>query len=162
MAVGHRGLTVGPRDAHAPAVDDAASSGRPVLLTTLGVPFDERASVFAVDTVVEQGERLIVANVVHLEPLPCAQIMGHGNLEAPELTEALRRPAELAGSLGVEVERVRVKSFRPVEALLELVAERAPGLLVFGPDRGAISARRYRKAVRALCHEASCLVWLPE
>jgi hypothetical protein len=55
-----------------------------------------------------------------------------------------------------------VRSPRPVEALLELVAEREPGLLVFGPDRTRLSRRRYQKAVRAVRERAPCLVWTDE
>ena len=46
-----------------------------------------------------------------------------------------------------------------LDALLELVGERKPGLLVFGPDRSLLSRRRYRKAAAAV-REAPCLVWL--
>jgi hypothetical protein len=49
-----------------------------------------------------------------------------------------------------------------VTALLELAAEREPGLLVFGPDRALLKGRVYRKAVRALRERATCLVWTPD
>ena len=62
-----------------------------------------------------------------------------------EVEDALRAPAELAHSLAVEVERLRLCSPRPIEALLELVAERAPGLLVVGPDRERLKRRTYAK-----------------
>jgi hypothetical protein len=68
----------------------------------------------------------------------------------------------LARSLGIPVERLRVRSPRPVAALLELVAERRPGLLVLGPDRTKLRKRVYRKAARAVREHAACLVWLPE
>jgi nucleotide-binding universal stress UspA family protein len=138
-------------------------SGRPVLLATLGVPFDLKASAFAVDAAIETGEPLIVANVVELPPLGMSVAMGYDQLPyTPDEAEALRAPAELAHSLGAEVERLRVKSPRPIEALLQLVAERGPGLLVFGPDRARIRGRVYRKATRLLGERASCLVWLPD
>jgi hypothetical protein len=60
----------------------------------------------------------------------------------------------------VQVERLRVCSPHPIDALLEVVAERRPGLLVFGPDRSQLSRRRYRKAERAVRERASCLVWV--
>jgi hypothetical protein len=82
--------------------------------------------------------------------------------EAPEEADALRAPAELACSLGVRVERLRVKSPRPIAALIELVAERSPGLLVFGPDRRRMRGRAYRRAARAVRKNAGCLVWLPD
>lgn len=138
-------------------------AGRPVLLATLGVPFDPEASAFAVDAAIETGEPLIVANVVELLPLGMSVAMGYDQLPyAPDEAEALRAPAELAHSLGAEVERLRVRSPRPIEALLQLTAERAPGLLVFGPDRQRLKGRTYRKAAGALRRRAACLVWLAD
>ncbi len=138
-------------------------AGRPVLLATLGVPFDPQASAFAVDAAVESGEPLIVANVVELPPLGMSVVMGYDQLPySPEEAEALRAPAELAHSLGAEVERLRVRSPRPIEALVQLASERTPGLLVFGPDRGRIKRRTYRKAAGALRRRATCLVWLAD
>ena len=60
----------------------------------------------------------------------------------------------------VSVERLRIRSPRPVEALLQVVAERRPGVLVFGPDQARLRARTYRKAAKAIRARASCLVWL--
>jgi nucleotide-binding universal stress UspA family protein len=132
-----------------------------VLLATLGVPFDPAASTFAVDAAVESGEPLLVVNVVELPPLGMSVAMGYDQLpDSPEQEEALRAPAALAASLGVPVERLRVKSPRPVEALVQVAAERAPGLLVFGPDRDRLKPRAYRKAARAVRERAACLVWL--
>ncbi len=134
------------------------------MLATLGVPFDRAAVAFAVDAAVESGQDLIVANVTLLEPLPLSMMLGYDCLEdfTPELSAAVRWPADLARSLGVHVERLRVRSPRPVSALIEVVAERLPGLLVFGPDRTRLPARRYRKAAQAIGARAPCLVWLPE
>jgi hypothetical protein len=135
---------------------------RPVLLATLGVPFEPAACEFAVDTAVELGEPLIVAVVVELPPLAMSVNLGYDQLDdSPAEAEAFRAPAALASSLGVRVERLRVKSPRPLEALLELTAERAPSVLVFGPDRTKLRRRRYRKAERAIRERAACLVWLP-
>ncbi len=134
-----------------------------MLLATLAVPFDPAASAFAVDAAVESGDPLIVVNVVELPPLGMSVAMGYDQLpEPPEDARALRAPAELARSLGVAVERLRVKSPRPIEALIEVVAERAPALLVFGPDRARLRRRTYRKAARAVRERAACLVWLPD
>jgi nucleotide-binding universal stress UspA family protein len=134
---------------------------RPVLLATLGVPFDPAASEFAVDAAVESGEPLLVVNVVELPPLGMSVAMGYDQIpDTGSDAEDLRAPAQLAFSLGVTVERLRVKSPRPITALLELVAERDPGLLVFGPDRSRLKPRVYRKAARAVRERAACLVWL--
>jgi hypothetical protein len=139
------------------------AAGRPVLLATLGVPLNEEASVFAVDTAVESGQRLVVANVTALEPLRMSITLGYDCLPelTPEVSASLRRSAELARSLGVHVERLRVRSPRPLQALLELVADVRPGLFVFGPDRRALRERRYRKALEAVRDRITCLVWVP-
>lgn len=132
------------------------------MLATLGVPLDPNASAFAVDSAVETGRGLIVVNVTRLEPLRLSIVMGYDALPelTPEVSASLRRYAELARSLGVEVERLRIRSPRPIEALLEVVHERRPGMVVFGPDRSAIRPRRYGKAVDALRERSECLVWV--
>jgi len=133
------------------------------MLATLGVPYDPTAATVAVDAAVESGQPLILINLVELLPLAMSVRMGYDQLEdTPELADSLRAPAVLASSLGVQVERLRVRSPRPVVALLELVAERRPGLLVLGPDRRKLPRRVYRKAVRAVREQAPCLVWLPD
>jgi nucleotide-binding universal stress UspA family protein len=103
---------------------DVRDGGRPVLLATLGVPFEPAAAAFAVDAAVESGQPLLVVNVVELPPLGMSVNMGYDQLpENEDDARALRAPAQLAQSLGVPVERLRVKSPRPVAALLELTAE---------------------------------------
>jgi nucleotide-binding universal stress UspA family protein len=144
--------------------DVHAGGAGPVMLATLGVPFVEEAVAVAVDGAVETGQPLIVVNVTRLEPLSLSLLMGYDALEefTPEVSASTRRPAEIAAGYGLEVERLRVRSPRPVTALLELVRERGPGLLVFGPDPQRLSSRRFRKAAEALRAGANCLVWLPD
>ena len=116
----------------------------------------------AVDAAVESGHPLIVAVVVELPPLPLSVMLGYDQIDSPEEAAAFAAPASLAASLGVSVERLRIRSPRPLTALLELAVEREPGLLVFGPDRALLKGRTYRKAVQALRERAPCLVWTPE
>jgi len=143
------------------AVFLSGDGARPILLATIEAPFDEAAASVAVDAAVECGQPLLVANVVEIPLGPLCVQMHYGGLDPSEEDEArLRAPAELAHALGVEVERLRVLSPHPVAALLELAAERLPGLLVFGPDRDRMPPRRYRKAARRVRDEAACLVWL--
>jgi hypothetical protein len=138
----------------------APSAGRPVLLATLDVPFSEEATAFAVDSAVESGQPLLLVNAAEVLPTVYS-FLGYGYVEREELQDALRAPAELAHSLAVRVERLRVCSPHPVAALIEVVAERDPAVLVFGPDRRHMSARRYRKAERAVRERTSCLLWVP-
>ena len=142
----------------------AIAGGRPVLLATLGVRLEEAATVFAIDTAVEDGRSLIIVNVTRLEPLSLSVRLGYDALEelTPEVSRSMRRSAGLALSLGLRVERLRVRSPRPVTALLELVAERGPGVLVFGPDRAAIGIHTYRRSVRRIREANPCLVWTAE
>ena len=138
-----------------------APTGAPCSSATLDVPFDAEATVVAVDAAVEAGQPLIVANIVELPPLPLSIRMGYDQLEyAPEMDASLRAPAELAASLGVRVERLRVRSPHPVEALVQVAHERRPGLLVFGPDRRRLPRRRYARAAKALREDGSWLIWL--
>jgi hypothetical protein len=78
-----------------------------------------------------------------------------------DVDASLRAPAELAHSLAVPVERLRVVSPRPTKALLELVGERQPALLVLGADESRMRKRAYRKAARLIREGAACLVWIP-
>jgi nucleotide-binding universal stress UspA family protein len=148
------------RGAEVEAPSAAVQSGaRPVLLATLDVPFDPEATRFGVDAAVEAGAALLVVNVVETAFVSVTPA-GLYYVVREDVEDSLRRPCALALSLGVEVERLRVRSPRPVEALLEVVGEREPGLIVFGPDRTCVSRRRYRKAARALSERAPCLLWI--
>jgi len=134
---------------------------RPVLLVTFfGVPFHPAACELAVGSAVESGQPLTVANLVELPPLPMSVCLGHDHLDdPPEVQAALRAPAERAHRLGVQVERLLVRSPRPIAALIQLAGERRPGLLVLGPEPGRLSGRFFRRAQRAVREKTDCLVW---
>jgi cytosine/adenosine deaminase-related metal-dependent hydrolase len=131
------------------------------MLVTFDVPFSAEATELAVDAAVESGQRLIVVNVAQVVLGPVSLSMKYEYIGTREVEEALRVPAALAHSLAVDVERLRLCSPRPIEALLELVAERAPGLLVVGPDRERLKRRTYAKLTKRIRERAACLVWLP-
>ena len=139
--------------------DTAVSSSRPVMLVTFDVPVRSDAAAVAVDSAVESGQPLLLVNVVDLPIRPMTASWGQEVVVLEDVDASLRAPAELAHSLAVAVERLRIVSPRPVTALLELVAERLPGLLVVGPDRGRIGRWRLRRAERRICRSAPCLVW---
>jgi nucleotide-binding universal stress UspA family protein len=138
-----------------------ASSARPVLLATLDAPLLAEASRMAVETAVESGQALLVVNSVEVALTRCSLTFGHGYIAAPPVEESLNVSSALAHSLGVQVERICLHSPRPVEALLELTAEREAGLLVVGADPSAMRKRRYGRCVRKLVERSSCLVWVP-
>jgi hypothetical protein len=150
------------RDALKPPQQDAAR-GRPIMLATLNVPFAREAVTFAVESAIELGQPLVVANFVERPPLPLSAILGYEELPyPPDLADALSAPALLAKSAGVAVTRLRVKSLHPIEAMLETIAEQDPGIFVFGPDRSRVGRLRYRLAARAIRSRVSGLVWLAD
>ena len=133
------------------------------MLATLDVPFDTEAVAFALGSAVELGQRLIVANFVERPPLPLSTMLGYEDLPyTPEMERSLAEPVRLAHSLGVDVTRLRVKSFHPIAAMLEVTAEQNAGLFVFGPDRRRIMRLRYRRAVRAIRSTVTALIWLAD
>lgn len=143
----------------------AVSASGPILLATLGVPLDEDAIAVAIDAAVELGKPLVISNITQLEPLTLSVMMGYDALEefTPDVSRSVRRPAEIASAFGLDVELLRVRSPRPISALLELIRERRPSLVVFGPDPAKIALRRARKAVAVLRDGVgSSLVWLSD
>jgi len=132
-----------------------------VLLATLDVPFADEAIAFAVDAAVETGQPLIVVNAAEIPPTPWS-LLGYGYIEREELQDELRKPAELAQSRAVLVERLRVCSPHPIDALVDIAAERRPSVLVFGPDPSLLRRRTYRRATKRILDRVACLVWLPD
>lgn len=129
------------------------------MLVTFDVPVDPHAAELAVDAAVESGQPLVVVNVVDMPIRPMTASWGMEVVVTEDVDDSLRAPAELARSLAVAVERIRLVSPRPLTALLELVAERLPGLLVLGPDRSRMGRWRLRRAERRISKAAPCLVW---
>lgn len=139
----------------------AGSAGaRPIMLVTFDVPVDPHAAELAVDAAVEAGQPLVVVNVVEMPIRPMTSSWGQEVVVTADVDDSLRAPADLAHSLAVAVERIKLVSPRPLKALLELVAEREPGLLVVGPDRHRIGRWRLRRFERRICGSAPCLVWI--
>jgi nucleotide-binding universal stress UspA family protein len=149
--------------AGAPVAPRTRSGGRPVLLGTLSVRVDPTAERMAIDSALETGAPLIIANVTRLPPYPTTMVLvgpSAAVLPHEEDLDAVRETANRAAALGLKVEHLRVATKRPVDALLQVVRERDPGLLVFGPDLTLIKPRRLRRAAKRIRREADCLVWI--
>ena len=146
----------------APARPGSPTSRRPVLLATLGVRIDPSAERIALDSALETGVKLIVANVVALPPYPMTFVLAreYATLPHEEDLDAVRSTAERAASMGIATELLRVSSRRPASALLELARDRQAGLLVFGPKRTVRNWLRFHTAARAVRRGAPCLVWI--
>jgi hypothetical protein len=135
---------------------------RPVVLGTLSVRVDPSAERVALESALEAGVSLIVANMIMLPAYPTTMILApeYATLPHEEDLDAVRETASRAAALGIRTELLRISSRHPVRALLELVSEREAGLLVFGPDLRLTNRIRFRVAARAVRRGASCLVWI--
>jgi len=133
---------------------------RPVMLATLAVPFEPDSARVAIQAAIEGGVKLIVVDAVEMPFWPQSMATRHAELEEPSDRQAIRRLVEQTAALGIEVEHLRVRSPRPVEALIELAGEREAGLLVLGPDPSRLRPRSFRRAVKRIRKRASCLLWV--
>jgi hypothetical protein len=142
--------------------DPGHSRALPVLLATLSVRVDPSAERMAIDSALEAGVKLIIANMLALPPYPLTVMLAPEFVTLPheEDLDAVRATAERAAVLGIPTELLRISTRRPVTALLELACEREAGLLVFGPDLSRTSRWRFRTAARRVRRDAGCLVWI--
>ncbi len=153
------------RDRDRPAIGQTgagAARARPVLLGTLSVRVDPSAERMAIESALESGARLVLANMLVLPPYPLTVMLApeYATLPHEEDRDAVRATADRAAALGIDTELLRVSSRRPVTALIELASELGVGLLVFGPDLSLTPRRRFRAAARRVRREAGCLVWI--
>jgi K+-sensing histidine kinase KdpD len=136
--------------------------GGPVLLVTFDhAPFEAGAARLAVEAAAEMRSRLYVLDVDRrgrgaARPVPTAQ------------AAALRAVDELAADLGVEVETLAADTPRPEAALLEIVADRRPALIVLATDQTVLRRLRrprrrwHRRFIRVFAEQTSCLVWIAQ
>jgi Universal stress protein family len=138
------------------------SERRPVVLGTLSVRVDPSCERIAIESALETGAKLIVANMLSMPPYPLTVTLAreYATLPHEEDLDEVRATALRAAAAGAPTELLRISSFRPVRALLDLTRERRAGLLVFGPDRSRIPRRRLRLAARRVRRDAPCLVWV--
>jgi nucleotide-binding universal stress UspA family protein len=140
-----------------------ATRARPVVLATLSVRVDPSAERMAIDSALEASVPLLIVNLIRLPPYGTTLILAgpeHTTLPHEEDLEAVRATANRAAELGLKTELLRVRTKRPVQALLEVASERDAGLIVFGPHLGRVGRMRFRRAARRIRREAACLVWV--
>ena len=148
---------------------------RPVVLATMSVRVDPTAERMAIDSALEAGVPLVIANVLPLRPYPTTfALVGPEGLNLPheEDLDAVRATAQRAAAIGIDTKLLRVTTRRPVKAILEVLsdldalretAQRAADLGV----KTELLRVRTRHAVRALlevAHErdAGLLVFGPD
>ena len=139
--------------------------GGPVVLATFAsAPFGARAARLAVEAAAELRSPLIVVQSLAVRSRR-RRARAAAEPLAPGLAAAVRGVRALAAELGVEVEALRVSSRRPVPALLGVVADRRPALVVLASDPAVLrrfrrpTRRQYRSFVAALAANADCLLW---
>ena len=135
---------------------------RPVILATLSVRVDPNAERVAIESALETGANLIVANMLPLPAYPMTFILAPDQLTLPheEDLEAVRATARRAAERGIPTELLRITSRRPLAALIELIRERRPGLVVLGPDVTRTPRWRLWFAGRRVRQQTDCLVWI--
>jgi nucleotide-binding universal stress UspA family protein len=137
-------------------------SRRPVVLATLSVRVAPDAERVAFESAIDAQCKLILANMLQLRPYPMTAMLAPEFLTLPheEDLEAVRATAARAADAGIATELLRIRSLRPVKAMIELARERDAGLLVLGPDRTRVAPRHLRAAAKVVRRDAPCLVWV--
>ena len=145
-----------------PSGEAGAGGGqqRPVMLATLAVRFDPDAARVAIQAAMEGDVRLVVVDAVEMPLWLQSMATRHAELETEEDRREIGRLVEHTAALGLEVEHYRVRSPRPVEALLQVAGEQDAALLVLGPDPARLKPRTFRRAVKRIRKRASCLLWV--
>ena len=133
-----------------------------MVLATLSVRVDPSAERMAIESALEAGAPLIVANMLVLPPYPTTMMLAREYTTLPheEDLEAVRATARRAAALGIPTELLRIASRRPLRAMIELVRERRAGLLVLGPDPRRTPRWWLALAARRVRRDADCLVWI--
>jgi nucleotide-binding universal stress UspA family protein len=116
----------------------------------------------AIESALEVGAPLIVANMLTLPPYPTTVMLARQYVTLPheEDLEEVRATARRAAALGIKTELLRITSRRPLTSLIELIRERRAGLLVLGPDVRRTSRWQLWIAARRVRRQAECLVWI--
>jgi nucleotide-binding universal stress UspA family protein len=133
-----------------------------VVLATLSVRVDPRAERMALDSALEVGAPLIIANMLMLPAYPTTVMLArqYATLPHEEDLEEVRATARRAAALGIKTELLRITSRRPLAALIELIKERRAALVVLGPDVRRTPRLRLWLAARLVRRRTDCLVWI--
>src|SRR5437763_1255655 len=145
----------------APSSTATGGPARPVVLATLSVRVDANAERMAIESALEASVPLIIANMLQMPAYATTLRLAPEYLTLPheEDLEAVRETAHRAAELGIRTELLRVMSPRPLTALIELIRERRPGLVVLGPDIRRTSRWQLWRAARRVRRQGDCPVW---
>ena len=145
-----------------PREDRRRRHGGPVVLVTFDhARFEADAARFAVEAAADMRSTLYIVDVVRTER--------HADRGVPAAqAAALRAVDEHAVDLGVDIEHLPVVSPRPADALLEVVEDRRPALVVLATDQTVLRRFRrprrrwHRRFIRVLAEQTSCLLWIAQ
>ena len=140
----------------------SATTGRrvkPVMLLTLNVELEEPAITFAIETAAQTGAELYICDAIPLVFRPYGAHMSRQYAEQMN-RKHLNAVASRARDLGVTTTQLAFHNTRPVKTALEVARTEQIGLLVFGASRKELGKRSFRKAVKRICDNPPCLVWV--
>jgi hypothetical protein len=136
--------------------------GGPVVLATFDhARLEASAARFAIEAAADMRSTVYLVDVVRTERRAA------GDIRADQAA-ALDAVVAVAAELGVEVERLRVASPRRDAALLEVVQERRPALVVLATDQTVLRRFRrprrrwHRRLIQVLAEQTSCLLWVAQ
>ena len=153
-------MTGGTLDRAAPPT--AATTGRrvkPVMLLTLNVELEEPAITFAIETAAQTGAELYICDAIPLVYRPYGAHVSRQYAEQMN-RKHLNAVASRARELGVRTTQLAFHNPKPVKTALEVARTEQIGLLVFGASRKELGKRYFRKAVKRICDNPPCLVWV--
>ena len=153
-------MTGGTLDRAAPPT--AATTGRrvkPVMLLTLNVELEEPAITFAIETAAQTGAELYICDAIPLVYRPYGAHVSRQYAEQMN-RKHLNAVASRARELGVRTTQLAFHNPKPVKTALEVARTEQIGLLVFGASRKELGKRSFRKAVKRICDNPPCLVWV--
>ena len=140
----------------------AATTGRrvkPVMLLTLNVELEEPAIAFAIETAAQTGAELYICDAIPLVFRPYGAHMSRQYAEQMN-RKHLNAVASRARDLGVTTTQLAFHNPKPVKTALEVARTEQIGLLVFGASRKELGKRSFRRAVKRICDNPPCLVWV--
>ena len=136
--------------------------GGPVLLVTFDhAPFEAGAARLAVESAADMRSSLYVVDVARTARRAERRV-------PPQQAAALRAVEALAGEHGVGIETLRAASPRPAAALLDIVDDRRPALIVLATDQTVLRRFRrprrrwHRRLIRVFAEQTSSLLWIAQ
>lgn len=134
------------------------TAGRPVMLVSVDISFDESAIVTAIESAVQANSELLLCLAVTL-PVGNANAAARRHMGNPAVREEMTAIMSRARAAGAKAQILIYNSPRPIKATIDVAKARELGLLVFGPHRKRYGRLRFRIDARRLRRKAGCLVW---